>query len=77
MCLKSTVLFLQVNHVHMLGNSVKASYPNERGMVERDLREVDGIWQRVKDSAGDRRNRLQEAVGKQIFFNSAKVDTHA
>lgn len=66
-------LCFQVNQVHLLGNSVKSSYPAERSMVETELLAVDGIWQRVKDSAGDRRNRLQEAVGQQIFFNSAKV----
>ena len=63
----------KVNHVKMLGKSVKASYPSERKMVDRQIGEVDNLWQKVKNSAGDRRNRLQEAVGQQIFFNSAKA----
>lgn len=35
-------------------------------------KEVQALWQNVKNKALDRRSRLESAVGQQIFMNSSK-----
>lgn len=35
-------------------------------------KEVQVLWQNVKNKALDRRSRLESAVGQQIFMNSSK-----
>lgn len=86
----------KVNRVNLLANSVKVSYPNEKGtcsafkvvsvydrrvhtvlffvsenVIQRQ-KEVQVLWQNVKNKALDRRSRLESAVGQQIFMNSSK-----
>ncbi|KAJ8972183.1 hypothetical protein NQ314_000313 [Rhamnusium bicolor] len=62
----------KVNKVNLLANSVQSAYPNERQNVARKKKEIDDLWQKVKDKATERRARLEDAVGQQIFTNSAK-----
>uniref|UniRef100_V5GNX9 Spectrin beta chain, non-erythrocytic 5 n=1 Tax=Anoplophora glabripennis TaxID=217634 RepID=V5GNX9_ANOGL len=62
----------KVNKVNLLANSVKSAYPNERQNVARKQKEIDDLWQQVKDKATERRARLEDAVGQQIFTNSAR-----
>lgn len=62
----------KVNKVNNLANSVQQAYPNERYNVINKQQEIDKLWQRVKEKAVGRRFRLEEAVGQQIFANSAK-----
>lgn len=59
--------------MNLLADSVKASYPRERHAVEARQEEVQQYWGQLKGKAVERRNRLEEAVGQQIFLNSAKV----
>lgn len=63
----------KVNRVKMLASSVKNAYPLERENVLQREEEIKGLWQRVKDKALERRNRLENAVGHQIFDNSTKA----
>ncbi|XP_071547281.1 spectrin beta chain, non-erythrocytic 5 isoform X4 [Panulirus ornatus] len=62
----------KVRRVNLLADSVKASYPRERHAVEARQAEVQQYWGQLKGKAVERRNRLEEAVGQQIFLNSAK-----
>uniref|UniRef100_A0A2H8TMG3 Spectrin beta chain, brain 4 n=1 Tax=Melanaphis sacchari TaxID=742174 RepID=A0A2H8TMG3_9HEMI len=62
----------KVNRVNLLANSVKVSYPNEKENVNQRQKEVQVLWQNVKNKALDRRSRLENAVGQQIFMNSSK-----
>ncbi|KAK4313156.1 hypothetical protein Pmani_015473 [Petrolisthes manimaculis] len=62
----------KVRRVNLLADSVKASYPRERHAVEERQAEVQQYWGQLKGKAVERRNRLEEAVGQQIFLNSAK-----
>ncbi|XP_063863706.1 spectrin beta chain, non-erythrocytic 2-like isoform X26 [Scylla paramamosain] len=62
----------KVRRVNLLADSVKASYPRERHAVETRQEEVQQYWGQLKGKAVERRNRLEEAVGQQIFLNSAK-----
>lgn len=62
----------KVNKVNLLANSVQSAYPNERQNVARKQKDIDDLWQKVKDKATERRARLEDAVGQQIFTNSAK-----
>ncbi|XP_063234159.1 spectrin alpha chain, non-erythrocytic 1 isoform X2 [Bacillus rossius redtenbacheri] len=62
----------KVNRVNLLANSVKSSYPNERGNVNTRQKEVQDLWGKVKAKAIERRSRLEDAVGQQIFMNSSK-----
>lgn len=62
----------KVNRVHLLANSVKSSYPNEKGNVNVRQQEVQELWDKVKGKAVERRSRLENAVGQQIFMNSSK-----
>ncbi|KAK7865818.1 hypothetical protein R5R35_001276 [Gryllus longicercus] len=62
----------KVNRVNLLANSVKASYPNERTNVNGRQREIQDLWEKVKAKAVERRSRLEDAVGQQIFMNSSK-----
>ncbi|XP_042865885.1 spectrin beta chain, non-erythrocytic 5-like isoform X7 [Penaeus japonicus] len=62
----------KVRRVNLLADSVKASYPRERHAVEDRQEEIQQYWGQLKGKALERRNRLEEAVGQQIFLNSAK-----
>lgn len=62
----------KITRVHLLGNSVKNSYPNEQSNVTSRQKEIREIWKHTQDKAKDRRSRLESAVGQQIFMNSSK-----
>jgi spectrin beta len=62
----------KVNRVNLLANSVKSSYPNEQTNVNIRQKEVQDLWGKVKAKALERRSRLEDAVGHQIFMNSSK-----
>lgn len=62
-----------MRRVNLLADSVKASYPREKHAVEDRQEEIQQYWGQLKGKALERRNRLEEAVGQQIFLNSAKV----
>ncbi|XP_050536729.1 spectrin beta chain, non-erythrocytic 5 isoform X2 [Daktulosphaira vitifoliae] len=62
----------KVNRVHLLANSVKSSYPDEKENVNQRQNDVQILWQNVKNKALARRSRLENAVGQQIFMNSSK-----
>lgn len=66
----------KVNRVSSLANSVKTSYPTERENVARRQEEIRDLWAKVKDKAVERRARLEDAVGLQIFTNSSKDLLH-
>nr|CAD7572393.1 unnamed protein product [Timema californicum] len=61
----------KVNRVNLLANSVKSSYPNEKANVNTRQKEVQDMWGKVKAKAIERRSRLEDAVGQQIFMNSS------
>lgn len=63
----------KVSRVDLLGNSVKNSYPTEKENVAKSQRDIKDMWQKVQAKALDRRSRLENAVGEQIFTNSAKA----
>lgn len=56
----------------MLANSVKSSYPNELNNVIKRQNEIRDLWDQVQSKAKERRSRLEDAVGQQIFMNSYK-----
>lgn len=60
----------KVTRVNLLGNSVKSSYPNERVNVTKRQNEIKEMWHMTQNKAMERRSRLENAVGQQIFFNS-------
>lgn len=62
----------KVNRVNLLGNSVKNSYPSERDNVTQQQQKIQDMWHKVQDKALERRSRLEDAVGRQIFMNTAK-----
>lgn len=62
----------KVNRVNLLGNSVKNSYPAERNNVAGRQQEIQDMWRQTQAKALERRSRLQNAVGQQIFINSTK-----
>ena len=62
----------KVNRVNLLANSVKSSYPNEKTNVNLRQKDVQDLWGKVKAKALERRSRLEDAVGHQIFMNSSK-----
>jgi len=62
----------QVRKVNLLGNSVKNSYPHECNNVNVRQNEIKDLWNKVQTKAKERRSRLEDAVGQQIFMNSSK-----
>lgn len=62
----------KVNRVTLLANSVKSAYPNELANVAKQQNKIQDLWAKVKEKAKERRARLEDAVGQQIFTNSAK-----
>ncbi|XP_046688428.1 LOW QUALITY PROTEIN: spectrin beta chain-like [Homalodisca vitripennis] len=62
----------KVNRVNLLANSVKSSYPNEKANVNARQNEIQELWGKVKAKAVERRSRLENAVGQQVFMNSTK-----
>lgn len=62
----------KVNRVTLLANSVKSAYPHERDNVSKRQEEIKDLWAKVKDKAVERRTRLEDAVGQQIFTNGSR-----
>lgn len=62
----------KVNRVDLLANSVQKSYPNEKQNVLERQQQVKDLWGKVQDKAKERRSRLEDAVGQQIFMNSSR-----
>ncbi|XP_044008912.1 spectrin beta chain, non-erythrocytic 5 isoform X1 [Aphidius gifuensis] len=62
----------KVRKVNLLANSVKSSYPNEHNNVNTRQNEIKSLWNKVQTKAKERRSRLEDAVGQQIFMNSSK-----
>lgn len=62
----------KVNRVNHLATSVQKSYPNEKENVLARQNKVKGLWMKVQDKARERRSRLEDAVGQQIFMNSSR-----
>jgi spectrin beta len=62
----------KVRKVNLLANSVKSTYPNELGNVNQRQNEIRDLWHQVQSKAIERRSRLEDAVGQQIFMNSSK-----
>ncbi|XP_034944641.1 LOW QUALITY PROTEIN: spectrin beta chain, non-erythrocytic 5 [Chelonus insularis] len=62
----------KVRKVNLLANSVKSSYPNEHKNVDARQNEIKELWNKVQSKAKERRSRLEDAVGQQIFMNSSK-----
>ncbi|XP_037933014.1 spectrin beta chain, non-erythrocytic 5 isoform X1 [Teleopsis dalmanni] len=63
----------KVNRVNYLGNSVKNAYPAERDNVTARQKDVQDMWKQVHAKGNELRNRIESAVGQQIFNNSAKT----
>lgn len=63
----------KVNRVDLLAKSVKSAYPHERKNVVAREEEIKDLWQKVKEKAKERRARLEDAVGQQIFTNSSNA----
>ncbi|XP_058446279.1 spectrin beta chain, non-erythrocytic 5 isoform X3 [Malaya genurostris] len=63
----------KVSRVNLLGNTVKNSYPSERDNVTEKQKDIQGLWHKVQEKAKERRSRLENAVGQQIFTNSTKA----
>lgn len=61
----------KVTRVNLLGNSVKNSYPTERVNVAKRQQEIQDMWKQTQAKALERRSRLENAVGQQIFINSS------
>ncbi|XP_031782461.2 spectrin beta chain, non-erythrocytic 1 isoform X3 [Nasonia vitripennis] len=62
----------KVRKVNLLANSVKSTYPNELNNVNARQNEIRDLWHKVQNKARERRSRLEDAVGQQIFMNSSK-----
>lgn len=62
----------KVNRVDWLANSVKKSYPAEKENVEKRQMEIQDMWKDMQKKADERRKRLENAVGQQIFESSTK-----
>ncbi|XP_059484234.1 spectrin beta chain, non-erythrocytic 2 isoform X2 [Neocloeon triangulifer] len=62
----------KVERVNLLAASVKNNYPNEKENVNARQKEIQSLWENVKTKALERRTRLEDAVGQQIFINSSK-----
>nr|XP_022910961.1 spectrin beta chain, non-erythrocytic 5 isoform X3 [Onthophagus taurus] len=61
----------KVNKVDLLANSVKSAYPQEKKNVDERQAEINDFWNQVSEKAADRKKGLENAVGQQIFTNSA------
>ncbi|XP_058061720.1 spectrin beta chain, non-erythrocytic 1 [Anopheles bellator] len=63
----------KVSRVNLLGNTVKNSYPSERENVSEKQRDIQDLWKKVQEKAKERRSRLENAVGQQIFNSSTRA----
>ncbi|XP_064623906.1 spectrin beta chain, non-erythrocytic 2-like isoform X3 [Lineus longissimus] len=57
----------KLNKANMLGAAVKASYPGEANSVNQRQKELDKMWNDLKDKAADRKEKLQQAEEQQQF----------
>ena len=62
----------KVHRVNHLADSVIASYPDEKQNVTARQQEILKLWEELRKKAVERRARLEEAVGQQIFMSSSK-----
>lgn len=50
---------------------MKSSYPSERANVNARQKEIQQLWEECEEKARDKRARLENAVGHQIFNRSS------
>ena len=62
----------KMNRMNYLADSVRSSYPDERGYVNKRQKEIQDMWDNMKKKADDRRNRLDDSGEHQLFSNNAK-----
>ncbi|XP_046975216.1 spectrin beta chain, non-erythrocytic 5 isoform X2 [Vanessa cardui] len=62
----------KVHTVTLLADDVKSQYPAERANVEGRQQQLEQAWGRCRARAAERRERLESAVGHQVFENGAK-----
>ncbi|KAK7105089.1 spectrin beta chain, non-erythrocytic 5-like isoform X3 [Littorina saxatilis] len=55
-----------------LGDSVRASYPDEKGYVDTRQKELHDMWKALKDRADERKRQLDSAQDQQEFSDEAK-----
>ncbi|KAI5640829.1 spectrin repeat domain-containing protein [Phthorimaea operculella] len=63
----------KVNTITLLADSVKSQYPSERANVEGRQKEIHAMWERCQAQAAERRSRLENAVGAQVFASSSAM----
>ncbi|KAJ2939555.1 hypothetical protein O0L34_g6387 [Tuta absoluta] len=63
----------KVNTITLLADSVKSQYPSERANVEGRQKEIQAMWERCQAQAAERRSRLENAVGAQVFASSSAM----
>lgn len=61
----------KVKRVNLLANSVQSAYPHEKPNVIKRQNEIKDLWKQVTNKAIERRSRLENLVGQQIFINSS------
>ncbi|XP_053623069.1 spectrin beta chain, non-erythrocytic 2 isoform X2 [Plodia interpunctella] len=63
----------KVHTVTLLADDVKSQYPSERANVEQRQKEIHRMWERCQAQAAERRQRLESAVGHQVFGNGSQL----
>ena len=61
----------KLSEVNLLAESVKGSFPGEKANVTTKQRELQELWERLKDKANEMRLKLEEALSFQFLKNSA------
>ncbi|KAL8620004.1 hypothetical protein ACOMHN_015286 [Nucella lapillus] len=62
----------KMNRMDYLGDSVRSSYPDEKGYVDQRQKELHDLWKGLKDRADQRKKQLDSAQDQQQFSDEAK-----
>ncbi|XP_076441755.1 spectrin beta chain, non-erythrocytic 5-like [Babylonia areolata] len=62
----------KMNRMDYLADSVRASYPDEKGYVDQRQKELHDLWKGLKDRADQRKKELDSAQDQQQFSDEAK-----
>lgn len=62
----------KLGKVNILADNVWSSFPSEKANVASRQKQLKDAWEVVKEKAIEKRNRLEEHLGIQVFINSSK-----
>lgn len=55
-----------------LADRIRATHPEQAAAIDAQVRELQKLWEKLKQQAAERRKRLEETQGHQMFQNAVQ-----